>query len=115
MLIYARNVSLFDKDRFARCFAAFLAENGLKGSHFSELSGIPQYQVSRILSGKRATFGDDHSQICQFMQIRADGFFFGDENGLATAIDNFCRVGMPRARYLARIVADVAALPNTEP
>lgn len=48
------------------------------------------------------------------MQVGELSFFFGDENDLAAAIEKFCPVGMHRARALARIVSDIATLPEID-
>jgi len=114
MRLYASCVSCFDKYKFARAFAAFLAECGLKGVQFAEASDIPQYQVSRILCARIETFGDDHAKICRFMRISERSFFFGDEEDLAAAIAKFCHVGGRRAHALARIVSDIATLPEID-
>ena len=41
-------------------------------------------------------------------------FFLGDEDELASAIERFCSVGRERAQGMARIVADIASLPEDE-
>jgi hypothetical protein len=109
---YAIAVLHFDKEKFARQFAAFLADHALKGVHFAEISEIPQYQVSRILCGRLKTFGEDHQKICRYMQIDEHAFFGGDERDLAAAIAKFCSIGTRRARALARAVSDLARLPE---
>lgn len=111
---YASSVSQFNKQKFARFFAAFLAERRLKGIQFAEMSGIPQYQVSRILCGKVQIFGNDHAKICRFMQVAERLFFYGDEEDLAAAIARFCPIGAQRAHALARIVSDIATLPEID-
>lgn len=110
MRLYASLMSRFDKSKFARLFASFLAEHGLRGVQFAELSDIPQYQISRILCAKVKTFGNDHAKICRFMQLPEKLFFHGDEENLAAAIANFCPVGRRRAHALAQIVSDIATL-----
>ena len=111
---YATLVSLFDKHRFALCFDAFLARHRLRGTHFAELSEIPQYKVSRILCELVKEFDNDHSKICKYMQMSEKAFFLGDEDELASAIERFCSVGRERAQGMARIVADIASLPEDE-
>ena len=48
------------------------------------------------------------------MQVAERLFFYGDEEDLAAAIARFCPIGARRAHALARIVSDIATLPEID-
>ena len=49
--------------------AKAMADRGHRQEDVSKLTGIPQYQISKILGGKRRRFSNAVERLCQYAEI----------------------------------------------
>lgn len=58
--------------RICKELEAFIRANSMSQNGLAKASGVPQYQISRLLSGRTKTVTEHVSTLCDYANINAD-------------------------------------------